>query len=137
MNPEFVLEVKWSMEERAIQPILLVIRTLYLSHLIIIAVQVLLELAPKVGDGDKAFFQKMNIFIEWIIRFFWMNRFFEWIFLLYYWMKFWMNQKSAKFIRKMNKKCILRKKRPILRKKWPNLHVFLCFLKLRLFLLFE
>ena len=35
-----------------------------LSHLIILAVQVLLELAPKVGDGDKAFFQKMNIFIE-------------------------------------------------------------------------
>ena len=45
---------------------------------------------------------------------FWMNKFFEWIFLLYYWMNFWMNQKSAIFIRKMNKKCVLSKKRPIL-----------------------
>ena len=83
-------------------------------------------------------FQK-NEYIYWmnIQIFFWMNIFFEWIFLPYYWMNCWMNQKSAKFIRKMNKKCILRKKRPILRKKWPNLHVFLCFLKLRLFFLFE
>ena len=45
---------------------------------------------------------------------FWMNKFFEWIFLLYYWMNFWMNQKSAIFIRKMNKKCVLSKKSPIL-----------------------
>ena len=35
-----------------------------------------------------------------------------------------MNQKSAIFIRKMNKRCVLRKKLPIL-------HVFHCFLKLR------
>ena len=41
---------------------------------------------------------------------FWMNKFFEWIFLLYYWMNLWMNQKSAIFIKKMNKKCVLCKK---------------------------
>ena len=38
--------------------------------------------------------------------------------------------KSAIFIRKMKKKCVWRKKRPIL-------HVFHCFLKLRLFFQFE
>ena len=43
---------------------------------------------------------------------FWMNKFFEWIFFLYYGMNSWMNQKSAIFIRKMNKKCILRKNGP-------------------------
>ena len=80
-----------------------------------------------------------NDYFHWMNNqiFFWMNIFFEWIFLPYYWMNCWMNQKSAKFIRKMNKKCILRKKRPILRKKWPNLHVFPCYLKLRLFFQFE
>ena len=49
----------------------------------------------------------MNIFIEWIIRFFWMNKLFEWIFLPYN----WMNQKSPLFIRKINKKCLFRTER--------------------------
>ena len=63
-----------------------------------------------------------------------MNKFFEWIFLLYYWMNFWMNQKSAIFIRKMNKKCVLSKKRPILHVFFT---VFHCFLKLWFFFQFE
>ena len=102
-------------------------------------------IASKVGVADTAFLKKneyfhwmnnqiifsMNKFFEWIfLPYYWMNKFFEWIFLPYYWMNFWMNQKSAIFIRKMNKKCVLRKKLPIL-------HVFHCFLKLRLFFQFE
>ena len=68
---------------------------------------------------------------------FWMNKFFEWIFLLYYWMNFWMNQKSAIFIRKMNKKCVLSKKRPILHVFSQFFTVFHCFLKLWFVFKFE
>ena len=48
---------------------------------------------------------------------FWMNEFFEWIFWPYNWMNYWMNQKSALFIRKMNKKCLF----------WTERAPFACF----------
>ena len=68
------------------------------------------------GMGRRYGIFSKNEYFYWMNNqiIFWMNKFFEWIFLLYYWMNFWMNQKSAIFIRKMNKKCVLSKKRPIL-----------------------
>ena len=69
--------------------------------------------------------------------FFWMNKFFEWIFLLYYWMNFWMNQKSAIFIRKMNKKCVLSKKRPILHVFFTVFHCISLFCQALIFFQFE
>ena len=60
----------------------------------------------------------MNEFFEWIfLILFWMNKFFEWIFSPYNWMNYWMNQKSALFIRKMNKKCLF----------WTERTPFACF----------
>ena len=60
----------------------------------------------------------MNEFFEWIfLILFWMNKFFEWIFWPYNWMNYWMNQKSALFIRKMNKKCLF----------WTERAPFACF----------
>ena len=60
----------------------------------------------------------MNEFFEWIfLILFWMNKFFEWIFSPYNWMNYWMNQKSALFIRKMNKKCLF----------WTERAPFACF----------
>ena len=60
----------------------------------------------------------MNEFFEWIfLILFWMNKFFEWIFSPYNWMNYWMNQKSALFIWKMNKKCLF----------WTERTPFACF----------
>ena len=59
-----------------------------------------------------------------------MNKFFKWIFLPCDWMNYWMNQKSALFIGKMNKKCLFRTE-------WPLLPVFHCFLKLWFVFQFE
>ena len=53
-----------------------------------------------VRGGRYGIFQK-NEYFHWMNNqiIFWMNKFFEWIFLPYYWMNFWMNQKSAIFIK--------------------------------------
>ena len=60
----------------------------------------------------------MNEFFEWIfLILFWMNKFFEWIFSPYNWMNYWMNQKTALFIRKMNEKCLF----------WTERAPFACF----------
>ena len=81
-----------------------------------------------IGVADTAFFQKMNTFIEWIIRFiFWMNKFFEWIFSPYNWMNYWMNKKSALFIRKINKKCLLRTERAPIACFWLFSQAVICF----------
>ena len=73
----------------------------------------------------------MNKFFEWIfLILFWMNKFFEWIFLPCNWMNYWMNQKSALFIRKMNKSAFFGQNGPLL-------PVFHCFLKLWFVFQFE
>ena len=60
-----------------------------------------------------------NEYLYWMNKqiIFWMNEFFEWIFWPYNWMNYWMNQKSALFIRKMNKKCLF----------WTERAPFACF----------
>ena len=70
--------------------------------------------------------QKYEYFFEWSIWFsfewiflilFWMSKLFECIFSPYNWMNYWMNQKSALFIWKMNKKCLF----------WTERTPFACF----------
>ena len=66
----------------------------------------------------------MNEFFEWIfLILFWMNKFFEWIFSPYNWMNYWMNKKSALFIRKMNKSAFFGQNGPLL----PVFHCFSLF----------
>ena len=99
----------------------------------------------RLGVGDTAFFQKMNIFIEWIIRLFfeWMNSLNE-----YFWFSFeWINSLNEYF-RRTNEWIIewIRKVRYSY-EKWtksaffgrngPLLPVFHCFLKLWFVFQFE
>ena len=94
-----------------------------------------------VGGGDTAFFKKMNISIEWTIRLF-----FEWINSLneYFCRTIeWINSLNEYFCRTIEwifewiKKLRFEEKRAHFEEKRPILHVFPCFLKLRLFFQFE
>ena len=101
--------------------------------------------APEVGVGDTAFFQKMNIFIEWIIRLFfeWMNSLNE-----YFWFSFeWINSLNEYFrrtiewiiewIRKVRYSYEKWTKSAFFGQNGPLLPVFHCFLKLWFVFQFE
>ena len=100
---------------------------------------------PRLGVADTAFFQKMNIFIEWIIRLFfeWMNSLNE-----YFWFSFeWINSLNEYFrrtiewiiewIRKVRYSYEKWTKSAFFGRNGPLLPVFHCFLKLWFVFQFE
>ena len=103
------------------------------------------NIGQELGVADTAFFQKMNIFIEWIIRLFfeWMNSLNE-----YFWFSFeWINSLNEYFrrtiewiiewIRKVRYSYEKWTKSAFFGRNGPLLPVFHCFLKLWFVFQFE